>query len=803
MKTVVLSGLKRVEPGGGISSGPLRSRAVFLGVALVWSAMRGAWAQQPLIDDFDPKVGNTSDKLLVVGSGFSVGTIKVYFWRGVPASSVVVRSDSTMDVTVPSGAGTGPLGVQRDFGSTNYTAANFTRIGSGPYISSFTPLYGPTNQLVVLNGVHFGGVTAGGVKFNGRSAVDASVNSDGTLISVHVPYGATTGPISVTTPLGTSNSPAPFTVLGPGPFITGFSPTHGTPGTTVLIDGLQLLSATNAGFGGKMGVNFAVQSATLIRVDAPTGLVSGPVTVYSPLGNSTSIVDFLAPPAITNFTPAWGRPGTNVTVTGVNFRGATALTFNGVAAVYSVVDNTTIQAAVPATATTGLIRVTTPNFSAFSTSNFLVQPTITGFTPMAGPVGTTVVITGANFNVGTPVVRFNGVQAAAPTGVSFGQLTTQVPGGATTGPISVTTPDGGHTNGSNFFLPATLSGFSPTNSAPGTTVTITGLNFLGTTNVLFNGAPAPAFSVSNNGTILATVPSGVTTGPLTLLTPAGAASSGARLFYAAPLITGFAPTQGLPGTNVAVVGTNFLGARAVRFNGLAAEIRYLDNGQLTVTVPDGAQTGPITVEAPAGTNTTAMHFVIDYWSNLEVWMTNTPAAVTVGSNLQFSITMVNRGPFDAVNARWTNTFPQSVVDSVTLGAPWNVGVSGSSVVATCASAIAGGTSTMLVRVRPQTPGDMVATASLWSDNPDPSPGNNTYSLVTRVAPLPILSIRWWTNQVRVGWPVGLDDFLLEANSSFPATGSWRIVTNVPAVSEGQQFIFESNSGPARVYRLKK
>ena len=31
-----------------------------------------------------------------------------------------------------------------------------------------------------------------------------------------------------------------------------------------------------------------------------------------------------------------------------------------------------------------------------------------------------VTISGANFNVGTPTVRFNGVAAAPPTGISFG-----------------------------------------------------------------------------------------------------------------------------------------------------------------------------------------------------------------------------------------------------------------------------------------------------------------------------------------------------------------------------------------------
>ncbi len=70
-------------------------------------------------------------------------------------------------------------------------------------------------------------------------------------------------------------------------------------------------------------------------------------------------------------------------------------------------------------------------------------PTITGFNPDSGRVGTVVTITGSNFapNQASNSVRFNGVAAkivvATPT-----QLQAKVPTGATTGPITVTTVGG-------------------------------------------------------------------------------------------------------------------------------------------------------------------------------------------------------------------------------------------------------------------------------------------------------------------------------------------------------------------------
>src|SRR5262249_16618725 len=156
------------------------------------------------------------------------------------------------------------------------------------------------------------------------------------------------------------------------------------------------------------------------------------------------------------------------------------------------------------------------------------------------------------------------------SGVSFSQMTVLVPAGASTGPISVTTTDGSFTNANNFFLPATISSFAPTNTAPGTQVSIKGQNFIGATVVQFGGVSA-AFDPTNTPSLGAKVPTNVVTGPITVIPPAGTASS-AVLFYGAPVISGFSPTHGLPGNSVTIRGANFLGTTAVRFNALAATI---------------------------------------------------------------------------------------------------------------------------------------------------------------------------------------------------------------------------------------
>jgi hypothetical protein len=78
-------------------------------------------------------------------------------------------------------------------------------------------------------------------------------------------------------------------------------------------------------------------------------------------------------PPIT-FSPASGCQGVaGIVITGTNFTGATAVTFNGVPAGYTVNSSTQITATVPLSATTGIITVTAPTGIATSLSSFTVN----------------------------------------------------------------------------------------------------------------------------------------------------------------------------------------------------------------------------------------------------------------------------------------------------------------------------------------------------------------------------------------------------------------------------------------------
>ena len=147
--------------------------------------------------------------------------------------------------------------------------------------------------------------------------------------------------------------------------------------------------------------------------------------------------------------PSSGKVGKQIKIVGLNLTGASSVTFNGVAAAFTVSSMTQISTKVPAGATSGTVQVVTPGGVLSSNVVFLVSPAIKSFKPASGPVGTAVTIKGTSFT-GTTQVSFGGVNATNFTVNSDTQVTASVPAGAVTGKIGVTTASGTATSTGTF-----------------------------------------------------------------------------------------------------------------------------------------------------------------------------------------------------------------------------------------------------------------------------------------------------------------------------------------------------------------
>jgi hypothetical protein len=189
-------------------------------------------------------------------------------------------------------------------------------------------------------------------------------------------------------------------------------------------------------------------AATLTLANVPTTAAgSYQVRVSNVAGTASSAnatLTVLTPAKVTGFTPTSGGPGTAVTVAGSGFIGVSSVTFNGLAAPFTVLNTGTIVVGVPANATTGRIAVTTPASTALSASSFVIKravvPGISGFSPSSGPVGTVITVSGSN--LGAAVSAKVGGLPATFRVLAAGKIAVTVPPGAVTGKISVTTVGG-------------------------------------------------------------------------------------------------------------------------------------------------------------------------------------------------------------------------------------------------------------------------------------------------------------------------------------------------------------------------
>src|SRR6266487_5840471 len=324
-----------------------------------------------------------------------------------------------------------------------------------------------------------------------------------------------------------------------------------------------------------------------------------------------------AAPTVTSFTPALGKPGTQVVISGSGFSTATQVKFDTAVADFSAASDNQMVATVPGDAATGPIRVTNPSGLGNSSSNFTVAPRITELDPARGATNTTITIFGFNF-VGTTNVLFN--SRPASFGVTAATLIrTTVPFGATNGPITVMTPAGVAVTTNNFIVigPAPIiDEFAPGIGGPGTPVQITGVNFTNVTSVkFFNGVNAP-FSAPAQSQINAQVPAAATTGKITVTTLAGTATSAHDfIFTRAPVITNFFPAIGKAGqTQVTIEGLN-LGptnnVTGISFAGVSVSgWGFTAENQISVTVPPGATSGPIRVANTFGARASSNDFIV-------------------------------------------------------------------------------------------------------------------------------------------------------------------------------------------------
>jgi RHS repeat-associated protein len=159
--------------------------------------------------------------------------------------------------------------------------------------------------------------------------------------------------------------------------------------------------------------------------------------------------------------------------------------------------------------------------------------------------------------------------------------------------------------------------FFPTKGPVGSSVSIYGTGFSSTASqntVKFNGMVATVSSATSTR-IVAAVPTGASTGSISVTSPNGTGTSAATFTVgpsSGPTITGFTPAIGAPGDAVTLNGTNLETSpitNLVAFNGTRAQVSSATATALGVVVPS-ATSGHVTVRTPNGEATSSADFFV-------------------------------------------------------------------------------------------------------------------------------------------------------------------------------------------------
>lgn len=193
-------------------------------------------------------------------------------------------------------------------------------------------------------------------------------------------------------------------------------------------------------------------------------------------------------------------------------------------------------------------------------------------------------------------------------------------------------------------LPPLIISLDPSSARAGDTITIHGARFDGRgpeRNVVRftrsgGGQTFGSVTQATRATLTVVVPSDAATGPVTVETEGGTATSPNDFVInqvPAPVITDFNPKRGIVGTQVVLTGTNLkvdASDPAVTFAGASGRLPALvTNASAThvqVTVPNGAITGLIELTHAGGITATATPFTVD--SEQDFLVTVAPSTTT-------------------------------------------------------------------------------------------------------------------------------------------------------------------------------
>ncbi len=437
-----------------------------------------------------------------------------------------------------------------------------------PLITGISPVIIGSGSTVSISGVNFFGSTT--VTFGGVPAANFTINSP-TLITARVGTSGASGDVEVRAPGGSartrtmSNSTDTVRFFGV-PTISDFNPKEAKEGDVISVIGTNFDPSATTLFGGIPPQSVTVNSPTQMNASVSANGDNGILTVRAIGGSTNASVpfSFVRPPEVQSLRTLLGTLGTEIVVTGANFKAVREVWLGPVQitlATVSIPSENELRFRVPAEVSGP---VTVRNIAGVGTSGqaftYVFPPQITSVTPDSGSLGNQVIIRGRNF-IGVSDVSIAG---SSPLG-TFVTSTTQIVvvlgrGETGTQPIIVRTIGGvtASTIQFTFINPPNIANIFPRVGGPGTRLTITGANFSVIDRVMVGGLDVKSFEVISTTQIVAIVSDAGGSGFVQVFNRLGGAFSPQQFaFFLPPRVNNFDPLEGSTGSTITINGDNF------------------------------------------------------------------------------------------------------------------------------------------------------------------------------------------------------------------------------------------------------
>ena len=378
------------------------------------------------------------------------------------------------------------------------------------------------------------------------------------------------------------------------------SPTSGDVGSLVTVKGYDFTTGGNIPVGGITlgGVAWNTALITLVTVDAygtnndftvilpvPASMPGGAKTVsVTDSGAKNATGSFTVNTPTVTLTPNSGQPNTMVSLTGAHFRAADTILAGGITFAGTAWNTTpiTVDASgnwnasikVPNNAAPGNNPVVVATAAGTIASTvFAVGTRALTFTPSSGPIGTMVLVTGANMTPSPAAVTALTFAGAAWPGVTLpitidsqgniNPTSLQIPPSATGANTVVATDSSGLTAVGSFNITQPTISISPTTGYKGDTLTMTGSGWLpgnlGLVQIQFAGVTYAVAIPDSSGafTAMMTVPVNAAASSVVGAVDIANNRAATQQFLLGPPMITVSPTSGPVTTQVTVTGVGF------------------------------------------------------------------------------------------------------------------------------------------------------------------------------------------------------------------------------------------------------